>query len=301
MPIPSYHELMLPVLKVLSDGEALHRRDYSKRVADLLNLSEEDQEERLPSGNETYLYNRCGWSGWYLLAAGLVQKPKRGYLQITETGKELLNTNPEFIDKSVLEKYPSYVERVVKGKGKKVKTTEKEESDKTPEERIETAYAEILESKKEELLGVLAEVDPYHFEEIVIDLLFAMGYGGSRAEAAQVTKKSGDGGIDGVINEDRLGLDVIYVQAKRWEGSVGRVEIQNFVGALAGKQAHKGVFITTSDFNKNASDYAATVPQKIILIDGEKLAGLMIEFGIGITPSHSFAIPEIDSDYFETK
>lgn len=173
------------------------------------------------------------------------------------------------------------------------------EDETTPEERIESAFNDLRESLVADLRAKLADVNPFRFEQVVLDLLVAMGYGGSRREAAEVTQKSGDAGIDGVINEDRLGLDVIYVQAKRWKNNVGREEIQNFVGALAGKKASKGVFITTSAFNENAREYAAGLHQKIILIDGRRLAELMIEHGIGVAEEHAYSVKKIDSDYFE--
>ena len=173
------------------------------------------------------------------------------------------------------------------------------EDETTPEERIESAFNDLRESLVADLRAKLADVNPFRFEQVVLDLLVAMGYCGSRREAAEVTKKSGDAGIDGVINEDRLGLDVIYVQAKRWKNNVGREEIQNFVGALAGKKASKGVFITTSALNENAREYAAGLHQKIILIDGRRLAELMIEHGIGVAEEHAYSVKKIDSDYFE--
>ncbi|MFT5634235.1 MAG: restriction system protein, partial [Rubritalea sp.] len=169
----------------------------------------------------------------------------------------------------------------------------------TPKELIENAVSELDESLQSDILENLLNTDPYRFEQIVIDVLVAMGYGGSREEAAKVTQKSNDGGIDGIINEDRLGLDVIYVQAKRYKNNVGRVDVQNFVGALAGKQAHKGIFITTSDFNNNATEYAQAVPQKIILIDGNRLADLMIEHNVGVSTEQTISIKRIDTDYFE--
>lgn len=304
MPIPSYQDLMLPLLQALEKSGELHRNEYSEKVGDLLNIPEDERKETLPSGNETYLRNRCGWAGWYMQQAGLVEKPKRGCLRITEEGRKLLDSNPAIVDNKVLAQYPSFVERVIEKKGSKTKKSQAdqvhaEESEQTPDERIEEAHTEIMETLQADILEGLGKVDPYRFEQIVIDVLFAMGYGGSRAEAAQVTKRSNDGGIDGVINEDRLGLDVIYVQAKRWQGNVGRIEVQNFVGALAGKQANKGVFITTSDFNTNALEFAKTVPQKVILINGLRLAMLMIEHGVGVSVTHSYQIKEIDSDYFE--
>jgi restriction system protein len=173
------------------------------------------------------------------------------------------------------------------------------ESTSTPEETIDRALNTITTSLRSELMAQLREIDPYRFEQVVLDVLFAMGYGGSRQEAAQVTRKSNDEGIDGVINEDRLGLDVIYVQAKRWQNTVGRKEIQSFVGALAGKQASKGVFITTSDFNQNAVEYAGMLSQKVILIDGKRLADLMIEYQIGVSAIRTITLKRIDSDYFE--
>jgi len=174
-----------------------------------------------------------------------------------------------------------------------------EEEEATPEERIGAAFTELRETLVADLLAKLATVDPFRFEQVVLDLLVAMGYGGSRKEAAEVTQKTGDEGIDGVINEDRLGLDVIYVQAKRWKANVGRQEIQSFVGALAGKKANKGVFITTSSFNDNATAYAAGLNQKVILVDGRRLSELMIEHGIGVAEEHAYSVKKIDSDYFE--
>lgn len=258
--------------------------------------------EMLPSGTQTKIENRVNWALYDLFRAGLLERPVKGRYSISEEGHKVLSNPPPKIDRKYLTKYDSFRE-FAQSKGKASKGSNLEEgeieSTGTPDERIALAHAEITAGLQSEILEALAEVDPYWFEQIVIDLLFAMGYGGSREEAAKVTKKSNDGGIDGIINEDRLGLDVIYVQAKRWQATVGRVDIQNFVGALAGKQANKGVFITTSGFNSKAIEFAESVPQKVILINGDRLADLMIEHNIGVSVSRSFLIKKIDTDYFE--
>lgn len=258
----------------------------------------------LPSGGQRYIVNRTGWASWYLMQAGLVERPARGMIGMTEEGRRLLASSPASVNNKLLkEKYPLFVERMGKQGSKKTEeTTEQsaaDEEDRPPDERIEEAFRQVNETLASELLTNMAKMDPFRFEQLVIDLLFAMGYGGSREEAAKVTKKTGDEGIDGVINEDRLGLDIIYLQAKRWQNPVGRKEIQSFVGALAGQQAHKGVFITTSSFVQTAVDYARTISQKVILIDGQRLAELMIEHGIGVTTTRTIALKRIDSDYFE--
>jgi restriction system protein len=303
MPIPTYQEMMLPLLRVLQNAtEPLHQKEYTRRVAEALKLSEEQFAERLPSGMQTYVFNRAGWAGWYLQQAGLVEKPKKGHLRITEEGRKLLTKNPATIDNKLLATYPSFQEKVMKTKdGELVADSEPAvvPSEQTPTEQIEQAHNKLNQTLASDLLDLMAKMDPYKFEQLVVDLLFAMGYGGSRAEAALVTKKSGDEGIDGIINEDRLGLDVIYVQAKRWQATVGRAEIQSFVGALVGKHATKGVFITTSDFHTTAKEYARSVQHKVILIGGQRLAELMIEYNIGVSTTRTLAIKRVDSDYFE--
>lgn len=313
MRLPSYQELMLPVLRALqAAGAEIHHRDCAVRTADSLGLTEEQRNATLPSGNQTYLYNRVGWAAWYMQQAGLVEKVRRGYWKITEEGRKLLGTHPTTINNSILSQYPSFVERIRRKSDDNEDETDgevaasdvaaakpPETADITPDEQIEQAFQQLNRTLASDLRDQMAKMDPFRFEQLVVDLLFAMGYGGSREEAASVTRKTNDEGIDGIINEDRLGLDVIYIQAKRWQSTVGRVELQNFVGALAGKQAHKGVFITTSEFNKNAVEYAKAVPQKIILIDGVRLADLMIEHNIGVTTVRTVALKRIDSDYFE--
>ncbi len=231
---------------------------------------------------------------------------KKGVYQITDQGKAVAAQKPAMIDRSFLMQFEPFrkfmsdkKERGSQGKHAETSSAVAPEEEITPEERIETAFTELRETLVADLLAKLATVNPFRFEQVVLDLLVAMGYGGSRKEAAAVTQKIGDEGIDGVINEDRLGLDVIYIQAKRWKSNVGRPEIQNFVGALAGKKASKGVFITTSAFHDNARDYAAGLHQKVILIDGRRLAELMIEHGIGVAEEHAYHVKKIDSDYFD--
>ena len=205
------------------------------------------------------------------------------------------------IDNKLLATYPSYQERVMKTAEEAADVTAEVAvpNEQTPTDQMEEANQKLNQMLASELRDLMAKMDPFKFEQLVIDLLFAMGYGGSRAEAALVTQKSNDEGIDGIINEDRLGLDVIYVQAKRWQSTIGRVEIQNFVGALVGKHATKGVFITTSDFHKNAVEYAKSVHHKVILIGGLRLAELMIEYNVGVSTVRTIAIKRVDSDYFE--
>lgn len=305
MAVPGFEELTLPVLQILSDGQARKLMVVEQSLADHLSLSEEDRDELLPSGTERRLHNRAGWACYDLMRAGLLCRPSRGIYQITSEGLKVLQEAPLRIDRHFLMRYPGFAEwmqatntpKSEDGAAGGVGTTA--EADATPQEAVEAAYLTLRGTLETELRELLTQIDPYRFEQVVLDLLVAMGYGGSRAEAARVTKASNDEGIDGVINEDRLGLDVIYVQAKRWKDKVGRKEIQSFVGALAGQQAHKGVFITTGGFADTATAYAESVPQKVILIDGHRLADLMIEHNIGVSVETSYTIKRIDSDYFE--
>jgi restriction system protein len=311
MAIPKYDEMMLPLLKILSDGQSHTRRELAERIADHFDLSPAEREQMLPSVRVTYVKHRTGWAGFGLRKAGLATSPAEGTLQITEEGQKFLATNPSGrLTRTVLMQFEPFRQFVAGMKEKNAGAAKKEsasaslgadisDENRTPEERIESAFVELRETLIAELRSKLAAVDPIRFEQVVLDLLVAMGYGGSRKEAAAVTQKTGDEGIDGVINEDRLGLDVIYMQAKRWKSNVGRPEIQNFVGALAGKKASKGVFITTSAFHENARDYAAGLHQKVILIDGRRLAELMIEHDIGVAAEHAYHVKKIDSDYFE--
>ena len=308
MPIPKYDEMLRPVLSLAVD-KAITRREAGAAMADHYELSEEERKERLPSGSATTVSNRAGWAMTFLTKGKLIEKVAPKTYGATAAGKKFLQTHPKRITVKDLQEIEGWEEAWEAGRKKRAAAREKKgknggiseeiETSETPEDQIEDATKVLASSLRTELLEQLADVDPYRFEQIVIDVLFAMGYGGSREEAAAVTQKSNDGGIDGVINEDRLGLDVIYVQAKRWQNTVGRVEIQSFVGALAGKQASKGVFITTSDFSKGAIEFAVAVQQKVILIEGVRLADLMIEHNVGVSTVSTVEIKRVDSDYFE--
>ena len=287
MAIPKYDEMMLPLLRFLADGAEHSQRELAEQIADHFKLTPQERAERLPKVKATYLRHRLGWAGFSLRRAGLAESPRTGMLQITDEGRTFLASNPSQLRAADLKRFPAYAAFVERMKSEaEIPEAKIESAHETPEERIEAAFSDLNQTLVGELLKRLSTVDPFRFERIVLDLLVAMGYGGSFKEAAAVTQKTGDEGIDGVINEDRLGLDVIYVQAKRWKSSIGRPEIQNFVGALAGKKAAKGIFITTSEFHDNARDYTAGIHQKVILIDGRRLAELMIEHDIGVRRSH---------------
>src|SRR5712691_5081303 len=312
MAIPKYDEIMLPLLSVLSDGQSHTKRELTEKMADHFGLTAEEREQMLPSTRATYIKHRTGWAGFGLRKAGLATNPVEGTLQITDEGRKFLATNPSGrLTRPVLMQFEPFRQFVAEMKERGTAAAKKigasaqivpdsgSDDETTPEERIESAFAELRETLITDLRAKLADVDPFRFEQVVLDLLVAMGYGGSRKEAAAVTQKVGDEGIDGVINEDRLGLDVIYIQAKRWKANVGRPEIQSFVGALAGKKANKGIFITTSSFHDNANEYAAGLHNRVILIEGRRLAELMIEHGIGVAEEHAYSVKKIDSDYFD--
>jgi restriction system protein len=308
MPIPEFNEIKAPALQFFNDGLQHKVSEVYTNLAGYFKLTEAEQNEILPCGIQRRWHNRANWACYDLFRAGLIDRPKRGVYIITDAGKQLAAQKPQVIDRDFLMKYPQFVKFVQTHGTKKTVNGEahspEPEGDittknKTPEELIGSAYQMIQSTLKQEVLDLAKKMDPLQFEQLVLDLLIAMGYGGSKAEAAQVTKASNDEGIDGLINEDRLGLDVIYVQAKRWQDTVGRKEIQSFVGALAGQQAHKGIFITTSDFADTAIAYAKKVTQKVILIDGDRLADLMIQHDIGVSTSHAYVVKHIDNDYFE--
>ncbi len=292
---------MLPALRMFGAAapEDIANRMVIQAIADELQLTDADRNELLASGKQSRFENRVYWALAYLKQAGLIQSSGRGRNRITDRGQEVLQQAPSRIDIRLLSQFPEFRDFRKSKAAPAVQAGDDKEESVSPEERMEEAFAELRETLITDLRAKLLTVDPFRFEQVVLDLLVAMGYGGSRKEAAAVTQKVGDEGIDGVINEDRLGLDVIYVQAKRWKHNVGRPEIQNFVGALAGKKASKGIFITTSSFHDNASDYAAGLHQKIILIDGRRLAELMIEHGIGVSEEHAYSVKKIDGDYFE--
>lgn len=305
MAIPTYDQLLRPLL-LLATRQDITRQSATEAMTREFKLSADEAQQRLPSGGATYIRNRVGWAMSFLTKGGLIAKVAPKTYRATEFGNQFLGKHPDSIPVEDLEAIPGWAEawstkakrREREGSATPV-TSEAQPDKSTPDERIEAAFFELQETLVGDLLAQLSKIDPFRFERVVLDLLLKMGYGGSFKEAAAVTRKTGDEGIDGVINEDRLGLDSIYVQAKRWQGNVGREAIQNFVGALAPKRASKGVFITTSSFNSNAKAYAESVPQKIILIDGQRLAELMIEYEIGVSEDHAYRVKKVDSDYFE--
>jgi len=303
MPIPTYDQLLRPLLELATLSD-LSRRSGTEAMIQKFNLTPAEAEQRLPSGSATYIRNRVGWAMTFLTKGKLIAKIAPKIYRATDFGKEFLNKYPQTIMLADLEAIPGWEEAwQTKTKRRERQAGElsaEPGSEKaTPYERIESAFAELRETLINDLQSQLSKIDPFRFEEIVLDLLVKMGYGGSRKEAASVTQRTSDEGIDGVINEDRLGLDVIYVQAKRWKHNVGRPEIQNFVGALAGKKANKGIFITTSEFHDNATEYANGLHNKVILVGGRRLAELMIEHNIGVAEEHAYLVKKIDSDYFE--
>ncbi len=301
MPIPDYQSIMLPLLKSVSDEQIHKFRELIKKLAQEFKLTEENRRELLPSGKQPLFDNRVGWANTYLKKAGLLQSEKRGFVQITKLGLEVMRTNPTRIDAVFLRQYDSFNEFVgTNGNdGEESNDLIVEADSQTPKEKLEEAFLQINRLLIGQLSDQLTKVDPYKFEELVLDLLQAIGYGGNRSEAAQVTKKSADGGIDGIINEDRLGLDKIYIQAKRYNNTVPVKEVRDFAGAMLAHNARKGVFITTSDFPSSAKEFAEKIDRTLILIDGKRLAELMIEYDIGISPKETFVYKEIDSDYFE--
>lgn len=312
MPIPDYQSLMLPFLKIAGDGQEHRFRDAVETLAKQFSLTDEERNVMLPSGTAPVFDNRVGWARTYLKQAALIESPKRGIFHVTGRGKELLAKNPARIDNSTLEQYQEYLDFKLrrgepKDASKLVPTSTQTPlaalteapADSTPEELFSQAYQRLRGNLEAELLDQVKSSTPAFFERLVIDLLVSMGYGGSRRDAGRAIGKSGDGGIDGIIKEDKLGLDVIYLQAKRWEGTVGRPEIQKFAGALQGQRANKGVFITTSNFSREAEEYAGIISSKIILINGEQLAALMVDHNVGVSPVSTFEIKRIDSDYFE--
>lgn len=300
--IPDYQTLMLPVLKSVADGKEHKFREIADSIAKNFGLTEEELGCLLPSGNQSIFDNRVGWAKTYLKKACLIEYKGKGVLKITERGKHVLKDSPQKIDNKFLKQYDEFNEFQNKVNPKEEKQeTETDYKNQTPEELIETAFHDFQKSLAEELLDKIRNVSPSFFEKLVVALLVKMGYGGSIKDAGQAIGRTGDEGIDGIIKEDKLGLDVIYIQAKRWKENnvIGRPEIQKFVGALAGQGAKKGVFITASSFTKEALDYKPMNDTKVILIDGMKLANLMIEYNLGVAQLHCYELKKLDNDYFD--
>ncbi len=301
MSIPKYNELMRPLLEAVADGRVYDISDLIEELGRTHKLTEEERKELLPSGQQYKFDNRVGWARTFLKKANLLTSPERGKIQITDRGVDEIRIGPSEFTDNYLRKFPEFREfREFKTKRKTTSQIELTQgnSDKTPEEILEENFAEIQSNLIGELLNRVKNESPKFFEKLVIDLLLKMGYGGSRKDAGSAIGRSHDGGIDGVINEDKLGLDVIYVQAKRWDSNVSRPMVQSFAGALDGVRANRGILITTSEFSKDAHEYVKSIGKKIVLIDGETLANLMIEYNIGVNTISVYQIKRIDSDYF---
>lgn len=319
MTIPDFQTLMLPVLRQLEAGERTVQ-ELHDTLAAAFSLTADDLAQRLPSGRQFTFANRLAWTRSHLKGAGLLESPKRGVYRITERGRQLLAQSPPAVGMAVLMRYPEYVAfrtggtspDTLAGAGAGVLTlplpsgstaspppTPVGPADtSTPDDLIEEGYRQLRTALVADLRERIAAMSPSAFEQLVVDVLTKMGYGGGQANAALVVGGTGDEGIDGVIKQDKLGLESIYLQAKRWQGSVGRPEIQRFAGALQGQRARKGVFITTSSFTREAQQYAASIQTTIVLVDGAQLAELMIDHGVAVTPVRTYEIKRVDSDYF---
>jgi len=298
--IPQYHTLMLPLLKVMGAGTELTTNQMRDAVADHLGLSAEALSQRLPSGTQTAFDNRMGWARTYLYKAGLIERLRRATYVISQSGKDLLSNPPAAIDAEFLRSYEQFNDFFPTTRNGKQDLIESDDidDDLTPEEQIEKGVRRIQNELQDEVLDRLKQLPPEGFEQLVLRLLVGMGYGGSMADVQGVARGA-DGGVDGVVNQDHLGLDRIYIQAKRWEGSVGRPVIQNFAGALDLVGAKKGVIMTTATFSQPAHDCVATIKDKrIILVDGKRMSELMLKHGIGVSTKQTFMIQRMDEDFF---
>jgi restriction system protein len=300
MTIPNYQTIMLPLLRFMGDGKERTIREVTEGLTQHFELTDDESNQLLPSGRQPMFNNRVGWASTYLKKAGLLEAPNRGRILITQRGRTALENNPTNIDVEFLKQYEEFQSFLAQTndtneRGKQTDSS----SEQTPEEILEHAHQTIRDDLANEILQYVLSMKPAAFEKLVIDVLVKMGYGGTRKNAGRAIGKTGDEGIDGIINEDRLGLDIIYIQAKRWQGVVSRPEIQKFAGALQGKRARKGIFITTSYFSQEARQYVSQIDNKIVLIDGELLANLIIDHNVGVSVVASYEIKRIDSDYFE--
>lgn len=303
MPVPDFQAVMLPFLQLLSDGQEWKMRDVVESLALRFSLTDEERQEMLPSGQSKVFANRVGWAKTHLKNAGLVDNPTRGKVRLSERGRQVLAQNPKWIDMKFLRQFDGY--RTFIGELKEAETEDnspsqaQEESQSTPLELFEASYSTLRAALAEDLQGRLIECSPQFFEHIVVKLLHAMGYGGQFGEG-RVTNYSHDGGIDGVINEDKLGLDVVCIQAKRWQGTVSRPTIQSFVGSMDMIRAKKGVVITTSDFSRDAVDFVERIEGKrVVLINGKHLAQLMIDHDVGVSTTGTYKLKEVSNDFFE--
>lgn len=297
--IPDFQTIMLPLMQMASDGQEYSLREAIEQLSHHFHLSDQERQEMLPSGRQATFDNRVGWAKTHLKKAGLLQTTRRGYFQITPRGQTVLDSKTDKIDGKLLEQFPEYIAfRTLNRDQVSPNVVDSASQEKTPEENLELIVQGLTQDLASELLENIKVCSPSFFETLVVDVLVKMGYGGTRKDASKIVGRSGDGGIDGTINEDRLGLDIIYVQAKRWENPVGRPEVQKFAGALQGFRAKKGIFITASSFTAEARDFVSRIESKIILIDGQALAQYMIEFGVGVSTKEIYEIKKIDLDYF---
>ena len=301
MAMPDFQSLMMPLLAFCAEGHDVKNKEAIEYLSHLFRLSATEQQQKLPSGRQKVFDNRVAWAKAHLKMAGLLEATERGIFKITPQGLALLHAPPPQLNLAFLQSIPAYQyaksSRLPEALSPLLPV--RDTQIQTPHEIIETAYQDLSFRLADELLDRIKHNTPTFFEKLVVELLLKMGYGGTRADAGAAIGKSGDEGIDGIIKEDRLGLDAVYIQAKRWKDTVGRPEIQKFVGALHGQRAKKGIFITTSRFSQEAEDYVAKIDNKIALIDGKSLCQLMIEYDIGVAPEVSYTIKRIDSDYFE--
>lgn len=296
MAIPDYETTMLPVLRYCADQKEHSNQETVEFISNLFKLNEDERKQRLPSGQQTIIYNRVAWAWTYMKKAGLLEPTRRSYFKITKIGLDVLAKKPEKIDVKFLEQFPKFMEFRTSKKEEKNQNVESVES-QTPDETLEVQYEKLNNQLAHDLLEQVKKCSPAFFEKLVIELLLSMGYGGA-SRGGKTLGRTGDEGVDGVINEDKLGLDSFYIQAKRWDATVGRPEIQKFAGALQGQKAKKGIFITTSDFSQDSKNYVKNIETKIVLIDGEELAKLMIDHNIGVSTERKFEIKKIDFDYF---
>ena len=301
MSVPQFQKYFLPFLEIVKDKKEHTINELIERLADYFNLSNEDKNELVPSGRDTRHANRVKWTRTYFKKASLVESVGKAKVKITQRGLDILSKKPEKIDIKFLDQFEEFktFRTVTRSDTNGTKDNSLEEVVRTPEEILEDSYINLRQELAKELLDKVKSCSPKFFENLVVDLLVSMAYGGSRKDAGQAVGQGGDGGIDGIIKEDKLGLDVVYIQAKRWENNVGRPVVQAFAGSLMGKRANKGVMITTSKFSQDARDYVKNIEKKIVLIDGEELAQFMIEHDIGVYETASYVVKKINTDYFE--
>ncbi|MEI6084625.1 MAG: restriction endonuclease [Verrucomicrobiota bacterium] len=302
MPIPDFQSIMLPLLQIAADGEDHRLRDAVEALANQFQLTSAERQQMQPNGSQLLFSNRVAWASTYLRQAGVLEAPRRGVFHITQRGREILAKSPDRIDSHFLMRFPEFVEFKQRGQvgeqNNQAEISVVRTEQGTPEDMLGSAYVRLRAELESQLLEEVKKCPPSFFESLVVDLLVRMGYGGSREDAGRAIGGTGDGGIDGIINEDRLGLDVIFIQAKRWDANVGRPEIQRFAGALQGRRARKGIFITTSSFTSDAKEYAGMIDTHIILIDGQRLANLMFEHSVGVSTIGRYELKRLDLDYF---